>query len=149
MSRFDLANVHNHAQQVVCARALQLHIFAAIATPNPGRVRKHVELKRELDNIVYLGRGAVVSALFVLETLEIRICERATATRGEKSGLLTLSCIDSTFGKRLMLVYLLACCEEAQLWQRYSHLSNLTYSSSRQSVSVKTGAFCPVFLIRL
>lgn len=62
---------------------------------------------------------------------------------------LTLSWTDSTFGRRLMLVYLRACCIDAQLWHLYSHLSDLTYSSSKQSFSVSAGSFCPVFLARL
>ena len=69
MSSFDLADVHNHAQQIVRAGTLELHALAAVAASNAGSVRKHVELERELDDVVYLGRRPVMPTLFVLESL--------------------------------------------------------------------------------
>ena len=46
--------------------------------------------------------------------------------------------MDNTLGSRLMDVCRRACCIELHLLQRYSHLSDLMYSSSRHSCRVST-----------
>ena len=70
MPRIKLANMHHYAQQVVRARPLQLHAFAAIPVLGTVGVREHVELQRELDWIVDLGRcGLIRPALLIFETL--------------------------------------------------------------------------------
>lgn len=148
MTSLNLAHVHHDTQQVVRTGPLQLHALPVVLA-HPIRIWQHVELERELDWVVNFGSGPVMAALPVLEPLQrmLAICGFAgwrTATPRTP----TLSCIDNTLGKRLTLVYLRACWVELQLLHRYSHLSDLMYSSSRHSLSVSTGFFWPVFLIR-
>lgn len=104
MARVKLTNMDNHAEEIVGARSLQLHVLPTIPAPGTIRVRQHVQLEREAHWGVHLTGSAVATALLELEALnQVSICGVIEPSR------LTLSCIDSTLGKRLMLVCLLAC----------------------------------------
>lgn len=144
MTSLDFSDVHYNTQEIIHTWSLQLQAFTVVPAANSVRIRQHVQLQRKLNRVVDLGCGSIMSALLVFKTLKRRIShELSTESRNE---VVTFSCTERTFGSRLMLVYLFACWVDEQLWHLYSHLSNLTYSSSRQSFNVKTGAFCPVFL---
>lgn len=68
MARVNLANVHDHAQEVISAASSQLVSLLGILRPAPICIGQHVELKRELNRRVDLG-SLVVTSLLVLESL--------------------------------------------------------------------------------
>lgn len=141
-----LPHMDHHAHQIICAGPAEFRV-ADIQSSAACCVREHVESKGELDGGVDLGR-LVSPAIVKLEPLCGPVSMRTVAWLARSRGKLTLSCIDSTLGSRAMLLSLRACCMLSQFRQRYSHLSDLMYSSSRHSCRVRETPLLP-FLPRL
>jgi hypothetical protein len=69
MASLYLANVNDDAQEVIGTRSLQFHILSTATAASTVGVGKHVELKRELNGVINLGRSPVMFSLFELESL--------------------------------------------------------------------------------
>lgn len=67
-------------------------------------VRKHVELERKVDRLIDLGSRTVVPALLVLKTLRDTSASYFKEIVIQSGSDYTLSWIDKTLGRRLMLV---------------------------------------------
>lgn len=69
MPRVDFSNMHYNAQEIIGAGTLQFHALSVISASNTISVGKHVELQRKIDWGVDLGRGMIMPALLIFETL--------------------------------------------------------------------------------
>lgn len=69
VARLNLAHVHHNAQKVIGTRSLEFHVLPAIPAAGAVGVRQHVQLQREMNDVVNLRRRSVMLPLLKLESL--------------------------------------------------------------------------------
>ena len=100
----DFSYVYNNAEEVVHTGTLKLHILATIPAAYAICVRKHVQLQRKVHWRVYLRGRMVMAPLLVFESLARKVSQIDPTQHSCICSEVTLSCMESTFGKRLTLV---------------------------------------------